>query len=188
MHDCLIHPHGSGHHRAGRGAGALPRFPESASPAGHFSAGVLVTVTMGGMSRRTARPRPTVTAASPCLCGLPAPYGDCCGRLHQGRAAAPTAEALMRSRYSAYVTRDQTYLLRTWHPGTRPPRLDFDPALRWLGLDVLATTDGSPFHTEGTVTFEAHCTDRGGESVLREHSRFVRHEGAWVYHDALPSR
>ncbi|MEL5956949.1 YchJ family metal-binding protein [Streptomyces sp. CLV115] len=146
------------------------------------------------MSRRTKRPgRPApaaartsaVTAESPCPCGLPATYARCCGRLHAGSAAAPTCESLMRSRYAAFVVQDEAYLLRTWHPDTRPPSLDFDPGLRWVRLEVLETTDGSAFHTTGTVTFRAHFTDDGRPDSLHEKSRFVRHDGAWVYATAV---
>jgi SEC-C motif-containing protein len=114
-----------------------------------------------------------------CHCGLPESYANCCGRLHRGEAAAATAERLMRSRFSAFVVRDEAYLLKSWHPSTRPTGVDFDPALRWLGLDILGSTGGSPFHTEGTVEFRARHT--GGD--LHENSRFVRHDGAWVYLD-----
>ncbi|MFD0273187.1 YchJ family protein [Kitasatospora sp. NPDC127111] len=142
------------------------------------------------MSRRRSAPRaaapaPRLLPSSPCPCGLPAAYGDCCGRYHRGQAAAPTAEALMRSRFSAFAAHDEAYLLRSWHPDTRPASVDFDPALRWTRLDVLSTSDGGPFHTEGTVAFRAHYTEGREEGVLTEHSRFVRHEGAWVYLDAL---
>ncbi len=113
-----------------------------------------------------------------CPCGLTGPYEKCCGRYHAG-AAAPSAEALMRSRYSAFVRQDAGYLLRTWHPRTRPARLDLDPAMRWTGLEILGTTDGSAFHTTGTVTFRASY--RGGS--LHERSRFERVDGAWVYVD-----
>ncbi|MFE4453556.1 YchJ family protein [Streptomyces sp. NPDC056796] len=146
------------------------------------------------MSRRTPRPRrpaapqegsPRVTPQAPCPCGLPAAYGECCGRLHAGTAAAPTCEALMRSRYAAFVVRDAGYLLRTWHPSARPPAVDFDPATHWERLEVLATTEGSAFHTTGTVTFRAHYTDGAGPGSLYERSRFVRERGAWVYEAAL---
>lgn len=89
----------------------------------------------------------------------------------------------MRSRYTAYVLRDEAYLLRTWHPSTRPARIDFAPRLRWTRLDILATSDGSAFHHSGTVEFQAHFTDRGKPGDLHERSRFVRHDGAWVYLD-----
>ncbi len=133
------------------------------------------------------RPVAAVTAASPCPCGRTETYGDCCAPFHQGRATAPTAERLMRSRYSAFVVGDTGYLLRTWHPTTRPGSLELDPDLRWSGLDILGTTGGSAFHTEGTVEFRAHFTLHGHADSQYEHSRFVRESGQWVYLDALPS-
>ncbi|MEU5510637.1 YchJ family protein [Streptomyces fungicidicus] len=114
-----------------------------------------------------------------CPCGLPEAYEVCCGRFHSRAAAAPTAERLMRSRYCAFVRQDAAYLLRTWHPRTRPERLDLDPGMRWTGLEILDTTGGSAFHTTGTVTFRASY--RGGS--LHERSRFERVDGAWVYVD-----
>jgi SEC-C motif-containing protein len=114
-----------------------------------------------------------------CPCGLPQAYEACCGRFHSGAAAAPTAEALMRSRYCAFVKGDVAYLLRTWHPGTRPGRLELDPGMRWTGLEVLGTSEGSAFHATGTVEFRASY--RGGS--LHELSRFERVDGAWVYVD-----
>ncbi|MEV7241108.1 YchJ family protein [Streptomyces sp. NPDC003236] len=114
-----------------------------------------------------------------CPCGLPLPYDACCGRFHSGAAAAPTAEALMRSRYCAFVRGDAEYLRRTWHPRTRPERLELDPRTRWTGLEILETGEGSAFHRTGTVTFRASY--RGGS--LHERSRFERVDGAWVYVD-----
>ncbi|MFF1680616.1 YchJ family protein [Streptomyces sp. NPDC058256] len=114
-----------------------------------------------------------------CPCGLPQAYEECCGRYHSGAAAAPTAEALMRSRYAAFVRQDEKYLLRTWHPRTRPSSVDFDPGMRWTGLEILETGTGSAFHSAGTVTFRASY--RGGS--LHERSRFERVDGAWVYVD-----
>ena len=119
-------------------------------------------------------PRPTT-----CPCGLPDPYEKCCGRYHSG-AAAPTAEALMRSRYTAFVRLDAPYLLRTWHPRTRPAApLELDPGMRWTGLEVIDTGGGSAFHSAGTVTFRASY--QGG--AIHERSRFERVDGAWVYLD-----
>ncbi|MFH9007826.1 YchJ family protein [Streptomyces afghaniensis] len=114
-----------------------------------------------------------------CPCGLPQAYEACCGRYHSGSAAAPTAEALMRSRYSAFVKGDAGYLLRTWHPRTRPGTLELDPRMRWTGLEILDASDGSAFHSAGTVEFRASY--RGGS--LHERSRFERVDGAWVYVD-----
>ncbi|MBT2441373.1 hypothetical protein J7E93_14870 [Streptomyces sp. ISL-36] len=141
------------------------------------------------MSRRNARKNPTrpqrpaVSADTPCPCGLTATYGACCGRFHAGPTTAPTAELLMRSRYSAFVVRDEAYLLRTWAPETRPGEVDFDRSLRWTGLEIRDTTDGTAFHQDGTVTFVARYTHGGAPGSLHERSRFRRHEGAWVYVD-----
>ncbi|MDJ1131029.1 YchJ family protein [Streptomyces iconiensis] len=131
-------------------------------------------------------PRRATDPQAPCPCGLTAGYGECCGRFHAGEAAAPTAERLMRSRYAAFAVRDTAYLLGTWHPDTRPRELDLAEGPRWTGLDILATTGGSAFHTEGTVTFRAHFTAPGGTPDSQyEHSRFTRHDGAWVYVEAV---
>ncbi|WP_031004581.1 YchJ family protein [Streptomyces sp. NRRL F-5727] len=141
------------------------------------------------MSRRKTRPRPpapapAVTADTPCPCGLDAAYGACCGRFHSGTAGtAPTAELLMRSRYSAFVVGDAPYLLRTWAPETRPGTLDLDPGMLWKGLEILGTTDGTAFHQSGTVTFRARYAHGGEAGSLHERSRFTRHDGAWVYVD-----
>ncbi|MGW2013335.1 YchJ family protein [Streptomyces sp. NPDC001927] len=135
-------------------------------------------------ARKTASAAPAVSADSPCPCGLPARYGACCWRFHAGPAtAAPTCELLMRSRYSAFVVRDAAYLLRTWAPETRPGEVDFDPSMRWAGLEIRETTDGTAFHQSGTVTFVARYTHGGEAGSLHERSRFRRHEGAWVYVD-----
>lgn len=123
-------------------------------------------------------------AAGPCPCGLTAPYSECCGAFHAGRAAAPTAERLMRSRYSAFAVRDAGYLLRTWSARTRPATLHLDLEVRWTGLDVLGSTGGTAFHTEGTVDFRAHYRLAGGAGEAgeqRENSAFGREDGRWVY-------
>jgi SEC-C motif-containing protein len=121
---------------------------------------------------------------STCPCGLPLPYPQCCGRYHAGPATAPTAEALMRSRFTAFALGDADYLRRSWHPSTRPRRLDLDPELAWTRLEIIGSTGGSLLHTEGTVEFRAHHTGPDGPGVLHEHSRF-RREPVWLYLDAL---
>jgi SEC-C motif-containing protein len=115
---------------------------------------------------------------SDCPCGLGEPYADCCGRFHRGDAAAPTAETLMRSRFSAFAVGDEAYLLRTWHPSGRPRGpLGLDPDQRWSGLEILDRSGGGLFDAEGTVEFVAH--HRRG--ALHENSRFVRDDGRWLY-------
>ncbi|WP_141982867.1 YchJ family protein [Saccharothrix saharensis] len=119
--------------------------------------------------------------AGRCPCGRGEPYDECCGPLHRGRRKAATAEALMRSRYSAFAVGDEDYLLATWHPGTRPASLDLDPEQRWTHLEVLSRTGGTPFQTTGTVEFRAHYRWQGHRDELHENSRFVREDGVWFY-------
>jgi SEC-C motif domain protein len=120
-----------------------------------------------------------------CPCGTGLPYAECCGRLHDGTATAATAEQLMRSRYSAFALGDTGYLLATWHPSTRPRRLDLAPGVRWTGLEVLATTGGSLLAAEGTVEFRAGHVTEGSSGAQHENSRFVREQGRWYYLDGV---
>jgi len=120
-----------------------------------------------------------------CPCGTGLVFAECCGPLHDGTAAAGTAEQLMRSRYSAFVVGDVEYLLATWHPTTRPRVLDLDDDVRWVGLDVLATTGGALLAAEGTVEFRAHYVRDREAGTQHENSRFVRDGGAWRYLDGV---
>ncbi|MEU6894089.1 YchJ family metal-binding protein [Streptomyces sp. NPDC046557] len=121
------------------------------------------------------------TPALPCPCGLPAPYPECCGRFHSGERQTPTAELLMRSRFSAFAVGDTSYLLRSWHSSTRPAGLELDPGQRWERLEVLATERGGMFETEGSVEFRAHYREGRHTGSLHELSGFSREGGAWVY-------
>ncbi|MEZ5202907.1 MAG: YchJ family metal-binding protein [Acidimicrobiales bacterium] len=116
-----------------------------------------------------------------CPCGLPAAYDECCGRFHAG-ADAPTAELLMRSRYSAFVVGDEAYLARTWHPDSRPRRIHLGDGRTWTGLDVVAATGGGLLDQRGTVEFVARHRDSGGaDRRHHEISDFARVYGRWVY-------
>ncbi len=117
---------------------------------------------------------------TPCPCGAP-DYAACCGRYH-GSTPAPDAEALMRSRYSAYVLKLEPCLLATWHPNTRPASLDLaaDDA-KWLGLEVKNHSLQDPEHA--TVEFVARYKIGGRAHRLHEISRFVREDGRWYYVD-----
>lgn len=118
-----------------------------------------------------------------CPCRRGEPFDGCCGPILAGDKAAPTAETLMRSRYTAYVVGDVEYLLRSWHPDTRPAELALDPAQRWLFLEIVGTQRGGPFDDNGTVEFIAHYTLDGTRDTMHELSTFVRVDGAWVYLD-----
>ncbi len=117
-----------------------------------------------------------------CPCGQGQPYPECCGRHHAG-TPAPTAESLMRSRYSAYVLGNARYVLDTWHPDTRPSELDLgiEPRPRWLGLKIVRHEPSGPDHA--SVTFEARYKLNGRAFRMHETSRFIREEGRWFYVD-----
>ncbi|GAA2477312.1 YchJ family metal-binding protein [Winogradskya consettensis] len=119
-------------------------------------------------------------AFSGCPCGFGLPYEECCGPAHEGKAPA-TAEALMRSRYAAFALDNEAYVLKSWHPETRPAEVEPDPNLRWVSLVVIESSGGGMFDAEGQVEFRAHYRDRGKPGEMRERSRFVRHDGQWVY-------
>ena len=132
---------------------------------------------------------------STCPCGGPA-FATCCGPYISGAAIPPTAEALMRSRYTAYTQRNEAYLRATWHPSTLPaePILADDEKLQWLGLEVKsalrlrqrkANLLESP--DADTVEFVARYRVNGRGHRLHEVSRFMReHSGfdaRWYYLD-----
>jgi SEC-C motif-containing protein len=124
------------------------------------------------------------SAVDPCACGNAAGYEACCARFHggAGRLMAPTAEALMRSRYSAYVLGLKVYLLETWHPRTRPLAVaPQPPGLRWIGLDVRGHVALDADHA--MVEFVARSKLGGRADRMHVTSRFERADGRWLYVD-----
>ncbi|WP_341945328.1 YchJ family metal-binding protein [Microbacterium sp. LWH11-1.2] len=117
-----------------------------------------------------------------CPCSSGNTFDACCGPLLQG-APAPTAERLMRSRFTAFSLADRGHLLRTWHPSTRPGSIEFDPELSWRRLVILDRAAGGPFDREGVVEFEAHWRQGAERGSLHERSRFVREGREWYYVD-----
>jgi SEC-C motif-containing protein len=118
-------------------------------------------------------------------------YGACCGRWLEdaaqappsaGRALPPDAESLMRLRYSAFVLERESYLLHSWAASQRPERIEFDPATKWLGLDVRSQRLTGAHTAE--VEFVARQKPPGGAALrLHERSRFVCEAGRWLYVD-----
>ncbi|WP_455199281.1 YchJ family protein [Kaarinaea lacus] len=124
------------------------------------------------------------TASDTCPCGSNKSYEACCGLYISGKKVAPTAEALMRSRYSAYVRQDDDYLLKTWHPDTRPSyKPSDDDNTTWTGLEVIKTEKGKETDNEGIVEFVAYCKVKDTSSHLHEVSQFVREDDTWYYVD-----
>ncbi|MBI5890091.1 MAG: SEC-C domain-containing protein [Nitrosomonadales bacterium] len=116
-----------------------------------------------------------------CPCGSGQPYAACCARYLEGNESAPTAEALMRSRYAAYTLLNEDYLLATWHPSTRsaPLGLAQEIPAKWTGLEVKRHEQQDADHA--IVEFVARYKVNGRAHRLHEVSRFVREEGRWFY-------
>ena len=119
-----------------------------------------------------------------CRCGSGADHSACCAPYLRGQEEAPTAEALMRSRFSAFCYEDATYLLRTWHPLTRPKTLSFEgEKTRWLRLEII----DAPLPLEGeslaTVEFKAHYLSKGRLGCLHERSTFTLEAEQILYRD-----
>lgn len=117
-----------------------------------------------------------------CPCGSGQPLSLCCGPYLEGLAAAPTAAALMRSRYTAYTLAHTAYVAATWHPDSRPADLclDQDAPTRWLGLEVKRhETQGD----QALVEFVARYKIDGKAYRMHEISRFTRLDGRWYYLD-----
>ena len=118
-----------------------------------------------------------------CPCGTGAALAECCGPHLARTAQPPTAEALMRSRYTAFAVGDAEHLWRTWHPRTRPDHVDLDPTTAWLGLEVTDVVAGGPDDDTGEVAFTARYTGPVGDGAVVERSRFTRRAGRWLYLD-----
>lgn len=118
-----------------------------------------------------------------CPCGSGARYESCCGRYLDGSQAAPTAEALMRSRYAAYALGRDVYLRQTWYSTTRPgsSQLNDDVETKWIGLEI--KRHESQDDTHATVEFVARYKVDGRAYRLHERSRFIFENGEWFYLD-----
>lgn len=122
---------------------------------------------------------------STCPCGSGSDFDTCCGLYLRGERQAPTAEALMRSRYTAYARSDWAYLAKTWHPSKERDikriRNAQATGLEWTSLEIKSTEAGGADDVEGAVEFVAHyrLNDQMGE--LRELSRFRKEHGVWYY-------
>lgn len=121
------------------------------------------------------------TRPEDCPCGS-GRYLDCCGRFISGGEVPQTALDLMRSRYTAYVLRDERYLQLTWHGSTRPASrlLASSDSIKWLSLEIRASEETG---SAATVEFVARYKEQGRAQRLHETSRFVREEGQWLYLD-----
>ncbi len=128
--------------------------------------------------------------SSKCPCGLKKLYSECCGQYHSGQAA-PTAEALMRSRYSAYTLNNVDYIIDTTWP-CQQVALKKDRAVleanntSWVRLDIVKTEAGNPSDHQGKVEFIAWYTEppASTEKALHEISDFVKEGNRWFLYSS----
>jgi SEC-C motif-containing protein len=124
-----------------------------------------------------------------CPCGSGRLFAECCEPYISGAELPPTAEALMRSRYSAYVTHDIDYIISTCHTEKGKASIDYKSTKEWseqsswLGLRILSTAKGGEGDSEGTVEFEAIYERNGLRDTHRETAEFRKDAGRWLYSD-----
>jgi SEC-C motif domain protein len=117
-----------------------------------------------------------------CPCGSRKNLIDCCYPYISGKEKPDTAENLMRSRYTAYVLKDSEYILKTWHPSSRPKNFDLSrEVIIWKNLEILNCEKGRVSDTEGDVFFKASYEHDSKKYCIQELSRFVKENGIWLY-------
>lgn len=122
-----------------------------------------------------------------CPCGSGAAYSACCEPIIKGKASAPTAEALMRARYSAYVRHEIDFIAASCVRADGESDIDMDETRRWseesewLGLKIHGTKQGGPSDSEGVVEFSAYYSHKGLKDEHREVAGFKKVDGKWMY-------
>jgi SEC-C motif-containing protein len=128
------------------------------------------------------------TTTENCPCGSGTPYANCCRPLIEGAFPAPTPEALMRSRYTAFAKTKVQYLLDTVHPQKRK---DHDAAsIRkwseksiWRQLTIKDTQEGGAEDNQGTVEFIAEYIEKGTKKRHHEIAKFKKQDDKWYFYD-----
>jgi SEC-C motif-containing protein len=129
-----------------------------------------------------------MTETTPCPCGSGKPYADCCEPLISGAQAAVSPEALMRSRYTAFATRQVAYLEQSLHPGQRsdydaPGTAKWAGDSSWEGLEILNVSGDPETDSSGKVEFRAHYRRKGERIEHHELAEFRKANGVWYFYD-----
>lgn len=125
-----------------------------------------------------------------CPCGTTKDYSECCEPFLKGTAKAPTAEKLMRSRYTAFAVGELDYVEKTHSPATRK-ELDMEGVRswalnsKWLGLEIRETDKGMEKDTTGKVEFKCKFIFNGAEQTHHELSTFEKTDGEWFFVDGV---
>lgn len=124
-----------------------------------------------------------------CPCGSGIDYETCCEPIMAGKRAAPTAEALLRARYTAFKRADLKFIEASHAPNTRA-NLDLKVigqwarASEWRRLEVIRAERGQAGDTAGEIEFKAHYRLHNKDCVLHEQAEFVHKQGRWWYLDS----
>ncbi len=119
-----------------------------------------------------------------CICKSGITYGECCGLYLSGNQHALTAEALVRSRFTAFAFHNEAYILKTWDPKNRPPRVKFpEKGVEWTQLEILDKKKGESKDAKGVVEFKAYYQLNNEDYSVNEISRFRQEQGRWYYLD-----
>jgi SEC-C motif domain protein len=138
---------------------------------------------------RPQQPVPRVAQApvvEKCPCASGKPFAECCEPIIKGVRIADTAEALMRSRYSAYVKTEVDHVIKTTSPDQRDG-LDeratraWSMHAKWHSLQIVSTEKGGPQDEDGTVEFIASYTEAGTFKTHHERGAFKKKDGQWYY-------
>ena len=123
-----------------------------------------------------------------CPCGSGKKYSECCEPIIKGTSKAPTAEALMRARYTSYVKQEIDFIINSCEEGEKIAAIDrkatedWAKNSTWHGLKILRTEKGTENDDEGIVEFEATYTDKGHlRDVHHEIGYFKKVNGEWLY-------
>ena len=125
---------------------------------------------------------------APCPCTSGSLYEDCCAPVLRGDAPAPSAEALMRARYTAYTQGEIDFIVESHDPDTadqvdRDASASWSQKAEWQGLEIVSTDAGGPDDSEGQVEFIARYRLEGADLAHHEQAQFRRREGQWFYLD-----
>ncbi|MDA3852913.1 MAG: YchJ family metal-binding protein [Bacteroidales bacterium] len=126
-----------------------------------------------------------------CYCKSEKPFSECCEPILADQSVAKTAEALMRSRYTAFVMANVDYLERSQHVSTRIDKeekestLEWTKSVDWMGLQIVSTRAGLEADVEGWVEFKATYIEDGELECIHENSYFVKEAGLWYYQSGV---
>ena len=123
-----------------------------------------------------------------CPCGSGTNYAECCEPYISGLKNPPTAEALMRSRYTAYAEHAIDYIISTCVDEGKD-RIDYkltkewSEKSEWLGLKIISAEKGEIADTEGIVEFEASYERDKLKEIHHERAHFIKTNGKWFYQE-----